>query len=140
MKKDASSPGGTSDAQFVRRVLIFVAIVALAAALYALSDILLLVFGAILVAVVLRTIARPIQSATAAKSSGPRCSVPGLVVMVIPFASRKDCSDGRLDGKVDVLSRRRWVIAASLRALSFETTTPTMFPAWSRSGPPLFPG
>jgi predicted PurR-regulated permease PerM len=62
MKKDASSPGGTSDAQFVRRVLIFVAIVALAAALYALSDILLLVFGAILVAVVLRTIARPIQT------------------------------------------------------------------------------
>jgi len=53
-----------SDAFFVRRVLIFVGIVALAAALYALSDILLLIFGAILVAVVLRTLARPIQDGT----------------------------------------------------------------------------
>jgi predicted PurR-regulated permease PerM len=64
MKKDASNPGGMTDADFIRRMLIFIGIVAFAAALYALSDILLLVFGAILVAVVLRTIARPIQSGT----------------------------------------------------------------------------
>jgi predicted PurR-regulated permease PerM len=52
------------DALFVRRVLIFVAIVAFAAALYALSDILLLIFGSVLVAVVLRAIARPIRAGT----------------------------------------------------------------------------
>jgi hypothetical protein len=56
--------------------LIFIGIVALAAALYALSDILLLVFGAILVAVVLRTIARPIRAGTS-MASASRCSRPG---------------------------------------------------------------
>jgi predicted PurR-regulated permease PerM len=59
-----SSPNGLSDADFVRRVLIFVGIVAFAAALYVLSDILLLIFGAILFAVVLRAIARPIRART----------------------------------------------------------------------------
>jgi predicted PurR-regulated permease PerM len=59
-----SSPNGHSDADFVRRVLILVGIVALAAALYVLSDILLLIFGAVLVAVVLRAIARPIRKGT----------------------------------------------------------------------------
>jgi predicted PurR-regulated permease PerM len=53
-----------SDVRFVRRALIVLAIAALAAALYKLSDILLLVFGAILVAVVLRAIARPIRAGT----------------------------------------------------------------------------
>jgi len=65
---DKEPPAGSfnagSDAQFVRRALILVAIVALAAALYQLSDILLLVFGAILVAVVLHAIARPIRAGT----------------------------------------------------------------------------
>ena len=50
-----------SDVAFLRKVLIVAAIVALAAALYKLSDILLLVFGAVLVAVVLRAIAWPIH-------------------------------------------------------------------------------
>jgi predicted PurR-regulated permease PerM len=59
-----SSPNGLSDADFVRRVLIFVGIVAFAAALYVLSDILLLIFGSVLVAVVLRAIARPIRRGT----------------------------------------------------------------------------
>jgi predicted PurR-regulated permease PerM len=54
-----------SEALFVRRVLIFVALVALAAALYKLSDILLLIFGSVLVAVVLRAIARPIRRGAA---------------------------------------------------------------------------
>src|SRR5215470_1433040 len=53
-----------SEAEFVRLTLIFVGIVALAFAAYKLSDILLLVFGSILVAVILRAIARPIYAAT----------------------------------------------------------------------------
>jgi predicted PurR-regulated permease PerM len=63
-KEPTSSLLGLSEAAFVRRVLIFVGIVAFAAALYVLSDILLLIFGSVLVAVVLRAIARPIHKAT----------------------------------------------------------------------------
>ncbi len=59
-----SSADALTDIVFVRRVLIAVAIISLAAALYVLSDILLLIFGAILVAVVLRAIARPIRAGT----------------------------------------------------------------------------
>ncbi|MGZ5822678.1 MAG: hypothetical protein ACXWJ2_01915 [Hyphomicrobium sp.] len=82
MKKDPPMEAGISDAQFVRRVLIFIGIVALAAALYALSDIVLLVFGAILVAVVLRTIARPIRAGT---SMGERLALlaAGLGVLIV---------------------------------------------------------
>ena len=82
MKKDPPMEAGISDAQFVRRVLILIGIVALAAALYALSDILLLVFGAILVAVVLRTIARPIRAGT---SMGERLALlaAGLGVLIV---------------------------------------------------------
>ncbi len=65
---DKEPPSGSFDAMpdalFVRRVLIFVGIVAFAAALYVLSDILLLIFGSVLVAVVLRAIARPIRAGT----------------------------------------------------------------------------
>jgi predicted PurR-regulated permease PerM len=53
-----------SEAVFIRRVLIVVGILAFAAALYLLSDLLLLAFGSVLVAVVLRALARPIQRAT----------------------------------------------------------------------------
>jgi len=53
-----------SEAEFIRRVLIVLGILAGAAALYLLSDILLLAFGAVLVAVVLRSIARLINRAT----------------------------------------------------------------------------
>jgi predicted PurR-regulated permease PerM len=53
-----------NEAVFIRRVLLIVGIVALAASLYLLSDILLLGFGAVLVAVVLRAIARPIYHDT----------------------------------------------------------------------------
>lgn len=49
------------DLEFLRRVLIAAGIAVLLAAIWALSDILLLVFGAVLFAVVLRTIARPIE-------------------------------------------------------------------------------
>jgi predicted PurR-regulated permease PerM len=53
-----------TEAVYIRRVLIAVGIAAFAAALYVLSDILLLAFGAVLVAVVLRAIARPISRGT----------------------------------------------------------------------------
>lgn len=74
--------GQLSEVAFIRRVLIVLGIGALAAALYVLSDILLLVFGAILFAVVLRAIARPIQSGT---SMGERLSLlaAGLGVVVL---------------------------------------------------------
>ena len=49
--------GPSSEVQFVRRVLIVVGIVALAALLWALSEIFLLVFGSVLLAVSLRFVA-----------------------------------------------------------------------------------
>lgn len=56
--------GRESDAEFVRRVCIVGGIAALVATLYKLSDVVLLSFGAILVAVVIRALARPIQAET----------------------------------------------------------------------------
>lgn len=50
-----------SEVRFLRRVLIVAGVIALGAALWALSDILLLVFGAVFVAVVLRALADPIS-------------------------------------------------------------------------------
>ncbi len=50
-----------SEAEFIRRVLITIGIAALAAAVYRLSDVILLIFGSVLVAVVLRALARPIR-------------------------------------------------------------------------------
>ena len=47
---------------FVRRVFIVVAVGALVAAVWALSDILLLLFGAVLFAVILHAIAAPLQT------------------------------------------------------------------------------
>jgi predicted PurR-regulated permease PerM len=64
MPSEPPSSYDIPDALFVRRVLIFVGIVAFAAALYLLSDILLLIFGSVLFAVVLRAIARPIRKGT----------------------------------------------------------------------------
>lgn len=58
----ASEP--SSEAVFIRRVLIVLALGGLAWALYQLSEIMLLVFGAILFAVVLQAIAQPIHRLT----------------------------------------------------------------------------
>jgi predicted PurR-regulated permease PerM len=52
------------DNVFVRRVLIFFALAAFAAALWTLSELLILVFGSILIAVVLHAIAQPIAQVT----------------------------------------------------------------------------
>jgi len=71
-----------SDNVFVRRVLIFFALAAFAAALWTLSELLILVFGSILVAVVLRAIAEPIRRST---SIGERWAllVAGLSIIVV---------------------------------------------------------
>lgn len=53
-----------TDATFARRVLIAIGVVALALLLWHLVDLLLLVFGAILVAVILRALAQPIAHRT----------------------------------------------------------------------------
>ncbi|HWK39230.1 MAG TPA: AI-2E family transporter [Hyphomicrobium sp.] len=53
-----------SEAEYIRRVLITLGIVALAAAVYFLSDIFLLIFGSVLVAVVLHAIAGPVSRMT----------------------------------------------------------------------------
>jgi predicted PurR-regulated permease PerM len=78
----APSPQFMPDNIFVRRVLIFFAIAALAAALWTLSELLILVFGSILFAVVLRAIAEPIRRAT---SMGERWAlfVAGLGIIVV---------------------------------------------------------
>ena len=55
---------GGSDGEFIRRVLIVIGIAALAIALYKLSDVVMLTFGSILVAVVIRALARPIRRGT----------------------------------------------------------------------------
>ena len=55
------SPRLMTEAVFIRRVLIVVGIAVFISVLYLLSDILLLAFGAVLVAVVLRSIAGPIE-------------------------------------------------------------------------------
>ena len=71
-----------TEAAYIRRVLIAVGIIAFAAALYVLSDILLLAFGSVLVAVVLRAIARPINRGT---TLGQRLSLlaAGLAVVAL---------------------------------------------------------
>ncbi len=56
--------GARGDAAFARRVLIVVAIGALALLLWSLLDVLLLVFGAVLVGVLLRSLAEPIARRT----------------------------------------------------------------------------
>jgi len=70
------------DPEFVRRVLIVLGIAAISATLYALSDVILLVFGSILVAIILRALARPIQAGT---SMGERLALlaSGLVIAVL---------------------------------------------------------
>ena len=71
-----------SEAAFIRRVFIVVGIVVLVAALYLLSDLMLLIFGAVLVAVTLRAIALPIQRGT---TLGQRLSLlaAGLAVLAL---------------------------------------------------------
>lgn len=55
-------PTGIADRDFVRRAFIIVAVGALIATVWALSDILLLLFGSILFAVILHAVAKPLES------------------------------------------------------------------------------
>ena len=70
------------DNVFVRRVLIFFAIAAFVAALWMLSELLLLVFGSILFAVVLRAIAQPIRQVTSMRER-LALLVAGLGIIVV---------------------------------------------------------
>jgi predicted PurR-regulated permease PerM len=58
---EGQSMTNTSDATFLRRVFILLGVGLLAATLWVLSDIVLLVFGSILVAVILHTLAEPFR-------------------------------------------------------------------------------
>lgn len=77
-----TSTPAMSDTQFIRRVFIVVGILVLVAAIYLLSDLLLLIFGAVLVAVTLRALAAPIARET---SLGQRFSLlaAGLGVLAV---------------------------------------------------------
>lgn len=72
-----------SDWQFVRRVLIVVAIGALAAAIYALSNLLLVIFAAVLCCIALRTLMAPLVRAT----SMPEPLALAVVVVLIVAVS-----------------------------------------------------
>ena len=76
-----------TEAVFIRRVLIVVGILALAAAFYLLSDILLLAFGAVLVAVVLRALALPIsQGTTLGQRYSLLAAVLGVLALLVAIA------------------------------------------------------
>ena len=65
-----------SDLAFVRRVFIVVAVGVLVAAIWALSDILLLLFGAVLFAVMLHAVAAPLETYLRLSRSRPWRSEP----------------------------------------------------------------
>lgn len=75
--------GLSSPASFAKRVLIIAAIVALALILWRLSDILILVFAGVVVAMVLRALADPLAAAT---GLGQRWALAIVVVALIGFA------------------------------------------------------
>lgn len=78
--------GNSGDGAFARRVLIVVAILGLAFLLWYLVDVLLLVFAAVLVAVLLRAIARPIDRRTGIGDNWALVTAALLVTLVIGLA------------------------------------------------------
>jgi predicted PurR-regulated permease PerM len=76
-----SAPQPLGDRRFLARVFMIVAVGALVGAVWLLSDILLLLFGAILVAIILRALASPLQ---AHLGLGPRVAL--LVAGTLPVA------------------------------------------------------
>ena len=142
-----TTPAPMSEAVFIRRVLIVVGILAFVAALYLLSDILLLIFGAVLVAVVLRAIAVPINRGT---TLGQRFSllaagfgVLGLLA-AIGYMFGAQISD-QLVALVDNLpaaaDSRHQIgavpLGAGLRAASKAPRSATCWPAPSAGGRPF---
>jgi predicted PurR-regulated permease PerM len=81
MAQRTPGPHDPPDALFVSRVFVVLAIAAFAYLLWQLTDILLLVFGAVVVATILRSFARPIARRTRVPQ---RWSVPvaGLVILI----------------------------------------------------------
>jgi predicted PurR-regulated permease PerM len=78
----ASKVSELSDVLFLRRVIIAFGVAALALALYKLSDVVLLIFGAVLVALLMRAIARPLQAET---SMSERVSLLASVIGIVGF-------------------------------------------------------
>lgn len=80
----------TSDWMFVRRVLIVIGLAALCVALWKLSDLLLVVFAAILAALAMRGLSRPIMEATGAGQTLALVTVivgiSVLIVLLVVFA------------------------------------------------------
>lgn len=83
----AVPPAPGSDWAFVRRVLIVFALAALAAMIWVLSDIILLLFGSILIAVLLRAIADPITAYLRLKDPWAVMLAGLLVVAVLAAAA-----------------------------------------------------
>jgi predicted PurR-regulated permease PerM len=75
--------GNSGDGAFARRVLIMVAILGLALLLWYLIDVLLLIFAAVLVAILLRAIARPIDRHTGIGDNWALASATLFVTLVI---------------------------------------------------------
>jgi len=87
-ESDLPNQSPLSEADYVRRVLIALGIIALAAAAYLLSDIFLLIFGSVLLAVVLHAIAGPVGRMTG-WGQRPSLAVAGvgiaLLLIVVGF-------------------------------------------------------
>lgn len=81
MPSERAAARNSGDRDFVRRLFIVVAVGALIAAVWALSDILLLLFGSILLAVVLHAAAAPLQ-AHLGLGHRPALALGGLLIVV----------------------------------------------------------
>src|ERR1700704_5781252 len=80
MDRSSSPLPPSSEGQFVHRVLIVAGVVALAALVWALSEIFLLVFGSVLLAVILRFIAAVFAAHTGMRRNWS-LAVAGLVIL-----------------------------------------------------------
>ena len=80
-------PGSYADGAFLRRVLIVASVVVLALLAWHLVDVLLLVFGAVLVAVLLRALADPIARTTRLPDPVAVLAATLAVVVVIGLAA-----------------------------------------------------
>src|ERR1700687_5596999 len=94
------APG--SEGQFVRRVLIVAGVVALAALVWALSEIFLLVFGSVLLAVILRFIAAVFAAHTGMRRNWSLV-VAGLVILAV-VASAIFLFGAQIRGQVELLA------------------------------------
>lgn len=84
MNQDIRS--GMTDSTFIRRVILALALVALALLLWQLRDLLLVIFGAVVVAVVLRALADPIGRHTRLPDGAALTTVVLLIVAVLSAA------------------------------------------------------